>query len=185
MFHGCRNAIPRGALIGLCLSVLLLAGCGYKLVRAPTGAAAADRIAVAVPPLTNDSFDAGIGPMVTDALRREILRRGRLQLVDPGKADVVVAGRIRPIETFPTSVSSVGAALEHQIELEVDLRAERLDGTEVALANNFYREWELYLESADLEAARKNRVEALRRVAAVIAVQFHDVLSAGLEPPSP
>ena len=35
---------------------------------------------------------------------------------------------------------------------------------------------ELYLASADLEAGRKNRREALRRVADVLAARVHDAL---------
>lgn len=182
MKQGRRLAIPT-ARWALCVLLGLLIGCGYTLVRpADLGGTSGAKVLVAVPPLTNDSFDPVVGPLLTDALRREFLRRGSIRLVDPSKAEIVVAGRIHPLETFATSVSSVGAALEQQIEVEVDLRAERLDGSEIELASNSYKEWELYLESADLEAARKNRDEALRRVAAVIATRFHDVLSAGLRP---
>ena len=86
------------------------------------------------------------------------------------------------METFTTSVSSVAAALEQQVEVEVDLRAKRRDGSEIPLSSTSFVEWELYLESADIEAARKNRQEALRQVASMIATRFHEVLAAGLRP---
>ena len=38
------------------------------------------------------------------------------------------------------------------------------------------KETERYLASADIEATRKNRDEALRKVAVVLAVRIHDLL---------
>lgn len=161
-----------------------LGGCGYKLVRPPSAATGGGQaLLVSVPPLVNDSFEPGVDALLTDALRREFLRRGGVRLVDAsGSADIVIEGRIHPLETFVTSVSSVAAALEHQVEVEVDLRARRSDGTEIQLASTSFVEWELYLESADVQAARKNRDEALRRVASMIATRFHEVLAASLRP---
>ncbi len=169
---------------GCAVAWLALAGCGYQLVRPPTAASGgAQPLRVAVPALVNDSFEPGVDALLTDALRREFLRRGGVSLVDSrANADIVVEGRIHPLETFVTSVSSVAAALEQQVEVEVDLAARRSDGSEVELSSNSFVEWELYLESADVQAARKNREEALRRVASVIATRFHEVLSAGLRP---
>jgi hypothetical protein len=159
-------------------------GCGYQLVRPPSAASGGSQpLLVSVPPLANDSFEPGIEFLLTDAVRREFLRRGGVRLVDAkGSADVVVEGRIHPLETFTTSVSSVAAALEQQVEVEVDLRAKRRDGSEISLSSTSFVEWELYLESADIEAARKNRQEALRQVASMIATRFHEVLAAGLRP---
>ncbi len=183
--HGTRREPKhRLAITWALLFAALHLGCGYKLVRPPSAASGgAQPLVVSVPPLVNDSFEPGIDFLLTDALRREFLRRGGVRLVDaPGGADVVIEGRIHPLETFVTSVSSVTAALEQQVEVEVDLRARRSDGSEIPLANTSFVEWELYLESADVEAGRKNRKEALRQVARVIAIRFHEVLTAGLRP---
>lgn len=164
--------------------LISLPGCGYKLVRPPGAATSGGQpLVVSVPPLVNDSFEPGVDALLTDALRREFLRRGGVRLVDAtGNADIVVEGRIHPLETFVTSVSSVASALEHQVEVEVDLRARRRDGSEIQLASTSFIEWELYLDSADVEASRKNREEALRRVATMIATRFHEVLTASLRP---
>jgi hypothetical protein len=180
-FTGRRSRTLAGCALLLALAT---AGCGYKFVRPPGAAAGGGQpLRVAVPPLQNDSFEQGIDVLLTDALRREFLRRGGVKLVDrSATADVVVEGRIHPLETFVTSVSSVAAALEQQVEVEVDLRAKRGDGSEIPLSSTSFVEWELYLESADVQAARKNRDEALRRVASVIATRFHEVLAAGLRP---
>lgn len=182
-----HSATAAGSARVLCVLALFVLGCGYQFVRAPTlgggSGGSSGSIRIAVPALVNDSFDSKVAVLLTDALRRECLRRGVLRLVDASAApDIVVVGRVLPIETFATSVSSVSAALEQQVEVEADLHAERGDGSEIQLPDTLFTEWELYLESADVEAARKNRDEALRRVASVIATRFHDVLTASLSP---
>ena len=175
----CHSAVVRDVVLAGVASA-----CGYKFVEAPPATGAdGGALRVAVRPLTNDSFEPGIDALVTDALRREFLRRGGVRLVDnPERADIAVGGSISELETYATSVSSVSAALEQQIEVSADLHARRRDGSEVALSNTAFREWELYLLSADIEASRKNRDEALRRIAAVIATRFHEVFSASLRP---
>ena len=44
------------------------------------------------------------------------------------------------------------------------------------------RETEFYLTSADVEAQRKNREEALRRLAGLLATRFFDAVSEGVAP---
>ena len=150
-----------------------LAGCGYQLV----GYAQPDGVTrrVALPTLRNDSYEPGVELLVADALRREFLRRGAFQLTDdPAQADVVVSGSVLPLATESTSFSSVVLALEYQVSLTLELRARRADGSEVALDRRSLRESERYLASADVGALRRNREEALRRIASVLAVRVHD-----------
>ena len=49
-------------------------------------------------------------------------------------------------------------------------------GTTIPVDPTALKEAELYLASADAEAARKNREEALRRVADVLAGRIHDAI---------
>jgi hypothetical protein len=58
----------------------------------------------------------------------------------------------------------------------LDLEARTPDGASRPISNRFLREAELYLASADVEAMRKNRDEAVRRVAALLAQRVHDNL---------
>lgn len=173
------HTLRRLALSAL-LALLLAGGCGYQLDRAAKNP---DAQSVAVRPVRNDSFEPGIEVLLTDALRQEVLRRGGMRLVDrPGAADFVVGGIIEPLQTQATSVSSVSAALEQQVAMTVEFSVRRRDGSEVALAVPALEEWELYLQSADIEASRKNRDEALRRLVSVLATRFHEQLEASLEP---
>lgn len=160
---------------------LLLSGCGYKLVR--YSGALGDVRRVAIHTLENDSYEPGLDLVVTDALVREFLRRGALVVVeDPALADLVIAGQVLPVQTAGRSFSSVLLSLEYQVTLRVALQVKRRDGTEVPVDPTALAETELYLASADAEAARKNRDEALHRVSTVLAGRVHDALFERLLP---
>lgn len=150
---------------------LLLSGCGYHLVGAGLG----DVGAIAIRTPQNDSREPGLELVVADALRRELLRRDGARLVeDPSRAALVVSGRVLPVPRRSRSFSSTVLSLEEEVVLRLDLSVAHRDGREVGLDE--LEESERYLASADIEAHRKNRDEALRRVAVVLAARFFDVL---------
>jgi outer membrane lipopolysaccharide assembly protein LptE/RlpB len=162
---------------GLAAALLLLAGatsaCGYQLVDYARPESGSRKIAL--PTLRNDSYEPGVELLVADALRREFLRRGAFQLTDdPAAADLVLSGNVLPIQTSSTSFSSVVLALEYQVSLALELHAKRSDGVEIPLDPRSLRETERYLASADAGALHRNREEALRRMAGVIAARVHD-----------
>jgi hypothetical protein len=158
-----------------------LSGCGYKLVRYE--GALGDVDSVAIETLANESYEPGIEYIVADAFRREFLRRGAVRLTDDSSgADLVLSGSVLPVETAGLSLSSVVLVIEYQLTLSLAIQATRLDGVEVPIDSRALRESERYLVSGDVEATRKNREEALRRVAAVLAERVHDALAEVLTP---
>lgn len=159
------------------LAAVVVWGCsGYHVVRTDTALGPVRRVAVQT--LENHSFEPGIEVMVSDALRREFQRGGGVAVVaDPAQADLVLSGAVLDLVTTARSFSSVAFGLEYQVELRLALTAKRADGNVIALNADALREWELYLTSADVEAERKNRDEALRRVASVLAERTREFLS--------
>jgi hypothetical protein len=161
--------------------MLVAGGCGYRLVR--YGASGGTRPSVALASLRNDSFEPGLDAVVADALRREFLRRGAVRLVsDPAGADLRLAGVVLPVATRTQSLSSVNLALEFELVLRLELEVIRSDGESVAVDRRSLAESEFFLASADVEVTRKNRSEALRRVAGVLASRVHDLLVEGAAP---
>jgi hypothetical protein len=158
--------------------LLLLAagsGCGYSLVGYRAGFEGIRTVAIETP--ANDSFVPGVEYVVADALRREFLRRGAVRVVDdPAAADLVLGGSVDKVRSSGRSFSSVVFSLEYELLLELKLEARRADGQEMPIGKRSLREFEYYLASADVEATRKNRDEALRRLAAVLAERVHDNL---------
>jgi hypothetical protein len=164
-------------LVGLLLACVAFApsGCAYAPVR--YGGALADIQSVAVETLRNESYEAGVEYLVADALRREFLRRKAVRLVeDPGRADLVLSGSVLPIRSRGRAFSSVVAAIEYEVTLVLELEATRADGSQVPIDPRALSETERYLASADAEALRKNRQEALREAAAVLAGRVYDAL---------
>ncbi len=168
----------RRAIALLLAGVVAGLGCGYHVVRHRD--ASGEQRRVAIETLRNDSNEPGLEFMVTDALLREFLKRGALRIVnDPSAADVIVGGSVRPIQTVGRSFSSVVLALEYRITLDLDMTVTRRDGDRLLVPDEAMRDSELYLASADVEVTRKNREEALRRLADVLAARIHDTVSAG------
>lgn len=175
---------PLGVRAGTAARVALLAvllasgaGCsGYRFVRTSEGLGPVRRVAIQT--LYNNSYEPGLDVLVTDALRREFQRRGGATLVsDPAQADLVLAGSVLELRTTARSFSSIAFALEYQVQMQIALVATRADGSAIAVDPNALYEWELYLTSADVEAERKNREEALRRLAAVLASRVRESLA--------
>jgi len=150
-------------------------GCGYSVVGYGAGFEGIRTVAIRTP--ENDSFLPGVEYVVADALRREFLRRGAVRVVaDPATADLVLGGAVTQVESKGRSFSSVVFSLEYELVLELELEAWRADGEEAGIGLRSLRESEYYLASADAEATRKNRDEAVRRVATVLAQRVHDNL---------
>jgi hypothetical protein len=158
-------------------AVLLVAplGCGYALVGYDAGFGDIRTVAIETP--ANNSFEPGVEYLVADALRREFFRRGGVRVVDdPAAADLVLGGSVREVRTSSRSFSSVIFALEYELVLTLDLEAKRSDGTPLPIDRRSLQETEYYLASADVEATRKNRTEAIRRLTKVLAQRVHESL---------
>jgi hypothetical protein len=164
----------------LALSPLLGLGCGYSLVR--TGGGLGDVRTVAIVTPSNETIEPGAEYVVADALRREFLRRGTLRLVeDPSHADLSLRSRVLGLTSPASSVDSVVLAIEYQLTLELDLEARRRGGSDLPIDRGALRESERYLASADVEATRKNREEALRQLASVLAGRVYLILQETLD----
>jgi hypothetical protein len=179
--EGSSRRAALAALLAAALGAAPIAGCGYHLVS--YRGALGDVRRVSIQSLRNDSLAAGYGATVTEALLKEFQRRGALQVVsDPALADLSIGGRVLPIQAGARSFSSVVLALEYQVTVRIELDVRRRDGTQVPIDPGALTESEIYVASADAEAALTNRNEALRRVATVIAGRVHDALFERLMP---
>ncbi len=167
-------------------SLLSLSGCGYRPLAlstrnssdglaSPGALGAPTRLAVMA--IRNDSPEPWLDRILTDALRREMEARGALRLVnDPADADLVLRGHVRPLHTRSKSFSSFVAALEYSVTLELDLEVVRASGDIVRLDSEMLSETDVYLASADIEVTRTHRLEALRRLADIMASRIADTI---------
>jgi hypothetical protein len=172
--------LRRLVVLALALSGLTSStGCGYRMVKAGGGLGSARSVSVVT--LRNDSSQPGVERLVSEALRKELLNRGQLRVVsNPGSADLVLRGTVYPFVILAESVSSVAGALEYSITLQLDLRVEGQDGFEFKVPDMVNAA--IYPASADLEVTRKNRTEALRHIADVLADRALDSIELRLAP---
>ncbi|MBW2272812.1 MAG: hypothetical protein JRG96_06050 [Deltaproteobacteria bacterium] len=170
---------PAAALLLLLFLAFALEGCGYRLARYGDAGEEAPRVSVVT--LSNDSREAGVETLVSDALRREVLNRGGLRLVgDPEGADYVIRGRVRPLETRARGFSAAVLAVEYEVTMALDLVVDSGSGRAWKMDSETMRASEVYLASADVEVGRKNRDEALRRLSDMLAVRVHDRIDSEL-----
>ncbi|MGI9432266.1 MAG: LPS assembly lipoprotein LptE [Myxococcota bacterium] len=161
----------------LALLVLSLPSCfaGYQWVHYE--GALGDIQTIAIESLRNESLEPGVDSIMSDAIATEFRRRGALRVVeDKNLADLVVDGEVKSVRINARSFSSIQFSLEYAVTVSVDVAIRRRDGTEVELGERSLSETELYFASADVEIVRKNREEAVRRVAVILAGRIHDAL---------
>ena len=176
------SRVPRAAGCAALLACAVAAlACGYTIERSH-GALSSDAPRLSIETLDNDSKEPGLERMVSEALRREWSRRGHFRVVhDPAKADWVLEGRVLPLRITTRTLSSVVLALEQTVtlQLELDLVERGEAGSPSVrrrLPGSLLVESEIFFASADIEATRKNRTEALRRVADLVAERAADVV---------
>lgn len=173
-------------------SVAPFFACGYRstLGVQPAGGPSAEvagrpRSRVTVVALKSDSPEPWLDRIVTDALRREVGGRARLELTDdPAAAELKLRGRIRDLDINSQSFSSFVAALEYSLTLALDLEVVLESGDVVQLDPAMLSETESYLASPDIEVTRTNRLEALRRISDLLAARVADAIEL-LERPIP
>ena len=136
---------------------------------------------VSVVTLENASVHPEVALIITESIRREALGRGALRLVpDPNAADLVLEGRVPNFRVHSRTVSSISGALEYSVRIPLRLRVRDSTGDSFKLPS--LTASVLYLASADIEATRKNRVEAFRRIGDILAVRIWDSIELRYEP---
>jgi outer membrane lipopolysaccharide assembly protein LptE/RlpB len=167
-----RTRSLASALIAL---LAVTGGCGYHLLS--TAAADGRELTVSVVTLDNDSAEPGVELTVTRALREEFRRRAAPRLVaDPHAADVVLRGRVLPLVVNPSSFSTVSLAIEYRVQMTLAVDVAVVQGAPLQIDPAALTASELYVASPDSEASRKNRSEALRRIADLLASRIHDAI---------
>ena len=107
-----------GRLAGLVL-VSLCASCGYTFpglsVVLPGGGAT-----IAVEPFSNATQEPGLVSGIQQAVELEIAKRGSFELLNSGRADVVLSGSIRSLDVRPVGFSRGDEALQYETVMTVN-----------------------------------------------------------------
>lgn len=111
-------AVASGAVL-----LAALAGCGYRLSGTGTFLGANIRT-IAVAPFDNKSARPEIDIRTTEAVARELSRRGGFKVVDKAGADAYLEGAVTDFRTTPVQFNTQGRAtrLETTVVLRASLR---------------------------------------------------------------
>jgi len=155
--------------------------CGYAPL---SGGPLAEGRRVWIATLRNDTAEVAVEARVSDALRRELLRRGDARLVaDRRRADLRVQGAVSELRGRSRTFSSDVRALEVELWLRLVLDVRDAAGREIPLDPHALSARETYLSSPDLEVQRRHRREAIDRLARILAERLvRELLWSGIEP---
>ena len=119
-----RATVPAGLVFLLAAAATSLTGCGYALIG--QGSILPEHVnAVVVVPFENQTSRPEIEQRVTEAVTREMSRRGKYDVVtDPSGADAMLEGAISAYRTVPVQFSPDGLAtrVEAIVTIQATLR---------------------------------------------------------------
>lgn len=107
--------------IGIGFITLLLSHCGYKPVLR-NKFIWGDIRTVCVATFADRTVQPGLGGMITEALREEIARYGKVKLTSCDEADAVLSGEVSDFSLSP--ISFAGAEFAAEFRIIVRLKAE-------------------------------------------------------------
>jgi outer membrane lipopolysaccharide assembly protein LptE/RlpB len=149
------------------LSIILVAGCGYRIVGRETHVPPGLN-SIAIPTFVNKTFEPGIEVPLTQAFLREVIRDRRLKVVDRNEADSVLEGVIKYFRIYSVSYDRSGLATEYQTTLVIDLTLKKRTG-EIHWQENNLSETRWYRASSDTLIAESNKDAAIQEIARFFA----------------
>jgi hypothetical protein len=151
------------------LAAFGLAGCGYQFSgdRNPV----ADIKTVSIPPMTNTTTKVGIETLFTNDFIFEVNRHGYVDVVDRERADAVLTGTIRDLQTGSIARRSISTTLERRVAVTVDLELKDRKGK--VIWHNRLRDSEAYTVLADKTSTEGNLRRSLEIIARRMAEKFH------------
>jgi len=114
------------------LALLTLTSCGYGLTHAggivPEGAKN-----IAIPTFINDTNEPYVDIEVTKATVNEFVHDGRLNVVSPEAADLILRGKIAKFEMIPQSFDVNSYVQQYYISIVVDISVEDVKNHKIIL----------------------------------------------------
>lgn len=105
-------------IVSLLLLLSLLSGCSYALkLSLPENIKK-----IAIPTFTNKTMKYGIETKLTDAVIRQFLVDGRLEVVDKDKADAVLEGVISHYLLQPLAYDANNVVIQYRLKMDVDVK---------------------------------------------------------------
>jgi hypothetical protein len=158
------------------LVCLLSSGCGYRLATQQLNNGAGRSIAV--PTFSNKTTTYRIEQLLTEEVRRELIRRTRFKVVPDNTGDVVMTGEVLNYTAVPVIFNQQGRGSAYTILLDLNIRVTETQTGKVLFQNNrltFREVFELSQSSSEFvpeDTAAQERL-ARRFASSLVASVMH------------
>lgn len=148
-----------------CLSVCLLcfaSGCAYRFGDL-AGGQLENIETLHVPVAVNDTYEPGLGPLVTDAVIQRLMRDGTVRIARKDTADAELLIRLRQVNRRPlrTTLADDRRTAEYELRVSADITCRRLaDGKVTYQENNITGRTE-YFVGQDLQEGERQALGLL------------------------
>jgi outer membrane lipopolysaccharide assembly protein LptE/RlpB len=160
------------ALIGAVLCLLLLAGCGYRLVGGQDGLLANRPLALGQ--FVNKTYRANLEAELTRALQAELARR--THLVDRDSGELVLSGTVQALTFEPVSYTAADKVREYRVTITAAVALkERVSGRVIWQGTETGRQH--FPTNADLALQRNSEQEAVAAVCRDLTERIYQQLS--------
>ncbi|MBI4524745.1 MAG: hypothetical protein HY695_13150 [Deltaproteobacteria bacterium] len=141
-----RVAFRNSALMLSLVAMLGMLGCGYRFSGA--GNFPPDVRTMYVEPFVNRTREIGIDRELAMAIKSELRRQGRVQIVDQADgADAVLSGVIRQFDSRVVAANRFDEALQYEMSLLVDMTLRKRTPDEILWRTQGVRLTDLYAAS--------------------------------------
>ncbi len=149
--------------------ILALAACNYRFGGYREGREGIN--AVSIPPFENRTRQIGIESFFTNDLVYEVGRGDHVSVVGADRADAVVQGVIRDLDSDTISRQNLNVSLERRVYVTIELFVKDRQGNQVWYYK--LREDEVYFVEGDKVSTEANLRDALAAISRRIAEKFH------------
>lgn len=170
-----RKGLGRGLLfLFVIFSAISLNACGYTLVGRG-GALPAKFKTISIPIMENKTKEDNLDTLITAAIRREFLVDGRLEVVQGGKADLVLKGEIVGYTHTPVSFGTNTDEVTYSVNIAVSVDIKDQIGDKYNIKQTFtatkdYKTME-YISGSDI-----NKDKAIREIGQTIGQNMISII---------
>lgn len=158
--------------------LLVGTGCGYRFGGERFGPSPEIR-SIAIPTFINETYEAGIETIVTNALLRELIKDRRVKIVGEDEADAIMEGTVRSFSTSSVAYDPTGVVLEYRTWVVLDVLLKRNKKAGVLWSKRGLTESDVYRVSSDVLFTEAEKERAIRKIAEEFAKRIRRRLFEG------
>jgi hypothetical protein len=162
-----------------CIAVFLLpllllpASCGYHFTGEGAGPQPGLRN-VAIPVFENGTSEPDLGSIFTDALRKEFITKGQIQVVPVDQAEAIFRGRITNIYTSAVAHREAEQTIQTRLYVTLEIRCVNARDGKVLWQDPQFTFYQVMLQNVDPNLSFDNRRATLEYIATEMSSRIHD-----------